>query len=110
MTVFFSELRFSLTAFFVIILPMKLPPNANKNKPIPSVDSMSKRQDLLSKKDEIIKEKDNIIDKKSEVIAAQKHRIEILEEYLRLANSKRFGASAEQTPPEQGNLLVRALG
>ncbi|MFT5634792.1 MAG: transposase [Cognaticolwellia sp.] len=105
MTVFFNKSMFSLEAFLVIILSMKLPPNANKNKPIPSVDTMSKMQALLSKKDEVIQEKENIIDKKSDVIAAQKHRIEILEEYLRLANTKRFGASSEQTPPEQGHLF-----
>lgn len=105
MTVFFNKSMFSLEAFLVIILSIKLPPNANKNKPIPSVDTMSKMQALLSKKDEVIQEKENIIDKKSDVIAAQKHRIEILEEYLRLANTKRFGASSEQTPPEQGHLF-----
>ena len=55
----------------------------------------------------LIKVKDDIIDKKSDVIAQQKHRIEILEEYLRLASSKRFAPSSEQTP-EQGNLFNEA--
>jgi len=51
---------------------------------------MSQMQVLLSKKEGWIKEKDDIIDKKSDVIASQKHRIEILEEYLRLAKSNRL--------------------
>ena len=74
---------------------MKLPPQANKNKPVPSIDTLSLMRILLSEKDGVIvekniliTEKDNIIDKKSDVIATQKHRIEILEEYLRLAKSK----------------------
>jgi len=29
----------------------------------------------------------------------------MLDEHLRLANSKRFGASSEQTPSQQGHLL-----
>jgi len=93
---------------------MKLPPQANKNKTLDSVDVMSQMQVLLSEKDgviveknNLIQEKDDIIDKKSDVIAQQQHRIEILEEYLRLANSKRFGPSSEQTP-EQGNLFNEA--
>ena len=56
----------------------------------------------------LLAEKDDIIEKKSDVITQQKRRIEILEEYLRLANSKRFGSSSEQTPPEQGNLFNEA--
>jgi transposase len=94
---------------------MKLPPQANKNKPVPSIDTLSLMRILLSEKDGVIvekniliTEKDNIIDKKSDVIATQKHRIEILEEYLRLAKSKRFAPSSEQTPPEQGNLFNEA--
>lgn len=85
---------------------MKLPPHTNKNNTLTPSDVMSQMQALLS-------EKDNIIDKKTDVIAAQKHRIEILEEYLRLAKSKRFGSSSEQTSPEQtspeqGNLFNEA--
>lgn len=87
---------------------MKLPPQANKSIALTSVDTMSRMQYLLSEKEGVIKEKDDIIDKKSDVIAQQKHRIEILEEYLRLANSKRFGTSSEQTQPEQGNLFNEA--
>lgn len=90
-----------------IMLGMKLPPQANKNETVDSVDIMSQMQSLLSEKDGVIQEKDDIIDKKSDVIAQQKHRIEILEEYLRLANSKRFAPSSEQTP-EQGNLFNEA--
>jgi len=80
---------------------MKPPLQANKNEASLPVDVMSQMQALLS-------EKDDIIDKKSDVIASQKHRIELLEEYLRLAKSNRFGASSEQTPPEQGHLFNEA--
>jgi len=38
----------------------------------------------------------------------QKKRIELLESYLRLANQKHFGASSEQTPPNQGELFNEA--
>ncbi len=121
MTVFSKAFRYDFNGFFVIvnatskpqIFAMKLPPQANKNKTLDSVDVMSKMQVLLSEKDGVIKEKDDIIDKKSDVIAQQQqqqqqqHRIEILEEYLRLANSKRFGPSSEQTP-EQGHLFNEA--
>ena len=86
---------------FSITPPIKLPPHINENQPLPSVDIMSQMQTLLA-------EKDDIIEKKSDVITQQKRRIEILEEYLRLANSKRFGSSSEQTPPEQGNLFNEA--
>ena len=64
---------------FSIIPPIKLPPHINENQPLPSVDIMSQMQTLLA-------EKDDIIEKKSDVITQQKRRIEILEEYLRLAN------------------------
>lgn len=83
------------------MLSMKLPPQASIHQAFTSADIMSQMQSLLS-------EKDDIIDKKSDVIAAQKKRIKLLEEYLRLANSKRFGASSEQTPSEQGSLFNEA--
>lgn len=59
----------------------------------------------------LLSEKDDIIEQKIDVIAQQKKRIAMLEEHLRLSNSKRFGPSSEQTPPEQGNLFneVEAL-
>jgi len=101
MTVFFKGFCYDFNDFFVIILSMKLPPQANKNVHLSPVDIMSQMQVLLS-------EKDDIIDKKSDVIASQKHRIEILEEYLRLAKSNRFSASSEQTPSEQGHLFNEA--
>jgi len=87
---------------------MKLPPQTNKNQPLTPNDLSSQVQALLSEKDGVIKEKDDIIAKKSDVIFEQKHRIEILEEYLRLAKVKRFGASSEQTSPEQGLLFNEA--
>ena len=45
---------------------------------------------------------------KSDVIVSLKQRVALLEEYLRLSKVKRFGASSEQTPPEQGNLFNEA--
>lgn len=93
---------------FDILSPIKLPSQTNKNKPSALDDTLSAVDVLLSEKEETIKEKDDIIAKKSDVIAEQKHRIEILEEYLRLAKAKRFGASSEQTPPEQGHLFNEA--
>lgn len=80
---------------------MKLPPQPIENKKESPDDIMTRVNVLLS-------EKDDIISKKSEVIANQKKRIEMLEEYLRLSKSKQFGASSEQTPPEQGNLFNEA--
>ncbi|PCH93576.1 MAG: IS66 family transposase [Gammaproteobacteria bacterium] len=108
MTVFFNGFLFNQVTFFAIIPPIKLPPQTNKNEPTPSIDTVLSMQDLLSKKDGVIKEKSDIIAKKSDVISEQKQRIEILEEYLRLSKVKRFGASSEQTPPEQGNLFNEA--
>lgn len=49
----------------------------------------------------------DVIDKKSEVIASQKKRIEQLEEYLRLAQRNRFGASSEKNVL-QGELFNEA--
>jgi len=53
----------------------------------------------------LLAEKEDVIEQKSEVIAEQKKRIALLESYLQLANQKRFGASSEQTPPDQGTLF-----
>jgi len=87
---------------------MKLPPNTNKNSASGDIDMMSQLQAMLSEKDGVIAEQSDIIDKKSDVIDSLTKRIELLEEYLRLSNSKRFGSSSEQTPPEQGNLFNEA--
>lgn len=94
---------------------MKLPPNTNKNKPCDDVDMMSQLQAMLSEKDGVIGEKNtliaeqsDIIEKKSDVIDSLKHRVKLLEEYLRLSNSKRFGSSSEQTSPDQGQLFNEA--
>ena len=84
-----------------IMSDMKLPPQAPVNKEKTSEDMMLQMAALLS-------EKDDIIEQKSDVIAEQKRRIAMLEEHLRLAASKRFGPSSEQTPPEQGNLFNEA--
>ena len=108
MTVFFKPFCYEFNHYFVIILAMKLPPKANKNHDLASVDIMSQIQALLSEKDGVIKEKDEIIGKKSDVIAQQKQRIELLEEYLRLAKVNRFCASSEQTSPAQGQLFNEA--
>jgi transposase len=87
---------------------MKLPPNANENSTSSDSDIMPQMQTILSEKDSLIAEQSDIIDKKSDVIDSLTKRIELLEEYLRLSNSKRFGKSSEQTPPEQGELFNEA--
>jgi transposase len=91
---------------------MKLPPKTNEIKPSSDSDTMSILQALLSEKDSVIVEKDSligeqndIIEKKSDVIDSLKHRVKMLEEYLRLANSKRFGSSSEKTDSPQGDLF-----
>lgn len=80
---------------------MKLPPQYTEKQTKTSDNRMAQMAALLS-------EKDDIIEKKSDVIAEQKKRIAMLEEHLRLSNTKRFGPSSEQTPPEQGNLFNEA--
>lgn len=94
---------------------MKLPPNTNKIKALSDAGTMSTLQAMLSEKDGVIGEKEtliaeqsDIIEKKSDVIDSLKKRVELLEEYLRLSNSKRFGSSSEKTPPEQGTLFNEA--
>jgi transposase len=94
---------------------MKLPPNTNENKPCSDTDIMSALQAMLSEKEGVIGEKEtliaqqsDIIEKKSDVIDSLKHRVKLLEECLRLSNSKRFGSSSEQTSPDQGELFNEA--
>lgn len=87
---------------------MKLPPNINENETFSPANSMLQMQALLSEKDSVILEKNDIIEKKSDVIDSLTHRVAVLEEYLRLANTKRFGTSSEQTPSEQGDLFNEA--
>jgi transposase len=84
-----------------IISDMKLPPKA-------PVNNEKKPDDLMRQMAALLSEKDDIIEQKSDVIAEQKRRIAMLEEHLRLAASKRFGPSSEQTPTEQGNLFNEA--
>lgn len=62
---------------------------------------------LLAEKAAVIAEKSDVIEKKTRVIAEQKKRIEVLEEYLRLARHKRFGASSEKNP-DQGEIFNEA--
>ena len=57
---------------------------------------INKQVDVINEQSGLLDEKAQIIDKKADVIGAQKKRIAILEEYLRLANQKRFGASSEK--------------
>ncbi len=51
--------------------------------------------DLLSEKEQAIEELTLVVKSKSEVISAQKKRIDILEEALRLSKIKRFAPSSE---------------
>ena len=83
------------------MLVMKLPPQPTEKTTNNSELTLVQMEALLSKKEDII-------DKKSDVIISLKQRVALLEEYLRLSKIKRFGASSEQTPPEQGNLFNEA--
>ena len=87
------------------MLGMKLPPKTNEIKPSSNSDTMSTLQALLSEKDSLIGEQNDIIEKKSDVIDSLKHRVQMLEEYLRLSNSKRFDKSSEQSDSPQGDLF-----
>jgi uncharacterized coiled-coil protein SlyX len=94
---------------------MKLLPNTKQNQAFSDTCTMPTLQALLSEKDGVIEEKEtliaeqiDIIEKTSDVIDTLKHRVKLLEEYLRLSNIKRFGSSSKQTPPEQGNLFNEA--
>ncbi|NOQ77290.1 MAG: IS66 family transposase [Methylococcaceae bacterium] len=53
--------------------------------------------DLLSEKEQAIEALTRVVESKSEVISAQKKRIDILEEALRLSKIKRFAPSSEQS-------------
>ncbi|NOR41500.1 MAG: IS66 family transposase, partial [Gammaproteobacteria bacterium] len=57
---------------------------------------LSEQIALLLEKDQLIGEQAVVIERKSEVISAQKQRILILEEALRLSKIKRFAPSSEQ--------------
>jgi hypothetical protein len=52
---------------------------------------------LLSEKEQAIEALTRIVESKSDVISAQKKRIDILEEALRLSKIKRFAPSSEQS-------------
>ena len=56
----------------------------------------------------LVSELQDLLSKKSDVIVEQQRRIKILEEYLSLSNSKRFGPSSEQTHSDQGCLFNEA--
>ena len=64
-------------------------------------------QQQLDEQNGLISEKTEIIDKKSVVIGAQKKRIAILEEHIRLANHKQYGPSSEKNAL-QGELFNEA--
>ena len=94
---------------------MKIRPPSN-NTPIDSglpqsagalleiVEQLQKQNRLLQ---DTLDKKVETIDKKSDVIDAQKKRIAILEEYLRLAKHKQYGSSSEKNVL-QGELFNEA--
>ena len=69
---------------------------------------IEKPESIMAQMAGLLSEKDHVIEQKTDVIEQQKNRITMLEEHLRLSNSKRFGSSSEQTPPELGNLFNEA--
>ncbi len=62
---------------------------------------------LLTEKDQLIESQSDIIEKKSSIISAQKRRIEVLEEYLRLERARLYGRSSEKNP-HQGEIFDEA--
>lgn len=68
------------------------------------VEQLQKQNQLLQG---TLDEKAEIIDKKSDVIGAQKKRIAILEEHLRLAKHKQYGPNSEKNVL-QGELFNEA--
>jgi transposase len=62
---------------------------------------------LLIEKDQLIESQSDIIEKKSSIISAQKRRIEVLEEYLRLERARLYGRSSEKNP-HQGEIFDEA--
>ena len=67
---------------------------------------LDKQQELLDKQDSL-DAKDHIIGAKDHIIREQEKRIALIEEYLRLARIRRFGASSEKIPG-QGDLFDEA--
>ena len=60
------------------------------------LQALHEQQQRIAQLQDDLESKVEIIEKKSDVIDTQKRRIAILEEYLRLARQKRFGASSEK--------------
>ncbi len=83
---------------------MKLRPKSVRNKQ-KDTEKLSVEKDLLiAKMSKSIDEKTDIIDKKSIVISEQKHRIEQLQEALRLERARMYGRSSEKQD-NQGELF-----
>lgn len=55
----------------------------------------------------LLTEKDQVIESQSSVISAQRRRIEVLEEYLRLERARHYGRSSEKNP-DQGQIFDEA--
>ncbi len=75
---------------------MKSPGILNANQQDKADSLLSEQCALLLEKEQLIDEQAVVIERKSEVISAQKKRIAILEEALRLSKIKRFAPSSEQ--------------
>ena len=75
---------------------MESPGIINTNQQDKADYLLSEQIALLLEKDQLIGEQATVIERKSEVISAQKQRIAILEEALRLSKIKRFAPSSEQ--------------
>ena len=86
---------------------MKMPPTSHPNSLQNMAHLLNEQAGVIAQKMEVIAEKSEVIEQKSLVIAQQKKRIEMLEEYLRLARHKRFGPSSE-THPGQGEIFNEA--
>ena len=76
---------------------------ASQHHPITAKQAAS----LLTEKDQLIESQSDIISKKTGIISAQKKRIEMLEEYLRLERARLYGRSSEKNP-DQGEIFDEA--
>ena len=99
-SVFSSKKQAIFDWVFDTITPME---TAINQTPEPSISGGFSIEELLME----LSEKEDIIEQKSLVISEQKKRIALLEEYLRLEKSRRYGASSEKNP-NQGELFNEA--
>jgi len=93
--------------FFDTIKRMKTVTKQALEASTPASFSFEKLLEAVTQKDRFLEEQQHLIEQKSHVIHEQKKRIAVLEEYLRLEKSRRYGPSSEKHPG-QGELFNEA--